>query len=602
MNAFDHASTTAPAKPRPAALAWADALAATGTIEAHPHRLLPHLIAARAKTHGAAPALLSDGECFTFAELDRRITAYAAWAIINHLGKGSRVALLMSNRPEYVAAWMGLSLAGVVTALINTNLTGPSLAHCLRLAEPDAVIVESKLLPAVQGCGVVWKSGLEPSILIHGEHPSLRRIDLEADYAAMPWKAELPVLSIDDKALLIYTSGTTGLPKAAHVSHRRILNWALWFKGMLGNTEADRMYDCLPLYHSVGGVVAVAATLVAGGSTVIADRFSASRFWDDIRRWQCTQVQYIGELCRYLLNTPPSDADGQHGLRVAVGNGLRADVWEAFRARFAIPQILEFYAATEGNFSLFNAEGRVGAIGRVPPFLRHRFPIAIVKHDAAREAPERGAAGLCIRAAIGEAGEAIARIGQGGNGSGRFEGYTDEAETGRKVLRNVFAEGDAWFRTGDLMRMDASGFYFFVDRIGDTFRWKGENVSTLEVANVLSGAPGVNDAVVYGVPVPGADGKAGMAFLDTVPDFDLEAFLAHGRARLPAYAVPLFIRLGRAAQLTETFKHRKQDLMREGFDPSASSDALFVLSPETKTYVTLDDTALQAIRGGAWRF
>ncbi len=591
------------AAPRAPSAAWLEALAATAAIEKNPDRLLCHLIGEQAQIRGSAPALLSDRESFSFSALSARIGAYARWANRQGLGKGDRVALMMSNRPEFVAIWLGLSSLGVVTALINASLTGRSLAHCLRVAHPSQVIVEAALVEAFSASEPDWSAQIRsPVVWCHGAgQPQLRRIDTELTASDDARPFEGPRVGIDDKALLIYTSGTTGLPKAAYVSHRRVLNWALWFKGLLGNSEADRMYNCLPLCHSVGGVVAVLATLVAGGSTVIAEKFSARRFWDDIHRWECTQVQYIGELCRYLLSTPPGDGDGDHGLRLACGNGLRADIWTNFQDRFRIPQIVEFYAATEGTFSLFNVEGKPGAIGRIPSYLRHRFPIAIVKFDVEAGAPLRGSDGLCIPVDKGEAGEAIGRIGEVGDASGRFEGYTEESETERKLLRDVFAKGDRWFRTGDLMRINAAGFYYFVDRIGDTFRWKGENVSTLEVANVLAAAPGVNDAVVYGVDVPGADGKAGMALVDTGDGFDLEALCRQARTQLPAYAVPLFVRIG-AAGLTGTFKHQKQDLVRQGFDPSWSGDAIFVLQAGEGSYRRLDAQLHAAICAGKVRF
>lgn len=585
-----------------ASVAWMEALAATAPIEKNPARLLSHVIAERAAIHGAAPALLSERECFSFSELNNRINSYAAWATSNGLQHGDRVALLMSNRPEYVAIWLGLTSAGVITALINTNLSGRSLAHCLELAQPRAIIAEPDLLNTLIVSAPDWSNQAErPEMWCHdAPHPMARELVLDLNAGVDHTLEDRVPVTINDTALLIYTSGTTGLPKAAKVSHRRILNWALWFKGMLGNTEADRMYDCLPLYHSVGGVVAVAATLAAGGSTVIAEKFSARGFWSDIRKWNCTQVQYIGELCRYLLNTPPTEQDGRHGLRLACGNGLRADVWDRFRERFAIPQIIEFYAATEGNFSLFNLDGKVGAIGRIPSYLRHRFPTAIIKYDTEEGRPFRDDDGRCVRAETGEAGEAIGRIGNGSDGSGRFDGYTDGRESDKKILRDVFEPGDAWFRTGDLMRLDAAGYYFFVDRIGDTYRWKGENVSTLEVANVLTLFPGVKDAVVYGVDVPGADGKAGMAFLDIVEGFDLEAFQTYAADHLPAYAVPRFLRLGTSASVTETFKHKKQDLVRDGYDPRSSNDPVFVLS--VGRYRQMNDAQYATIRTGGARF
>ena len=384
-------------------------------------------------------------------------------------------------------------------------------------------------------------------------------------------------VNIRDTALLIYTSGTTGLPKAAKVTHYRILQWSLWFAGLGNFSDNDRMYNCLPMYHSIGGVVAIGSVLVSGGSVVIADKFSAGRFWPEIVRWNCTLFQYIGELCRYLVNAPPSPDERNHKLRLCCGNGLRADIWTKFKERFAIPEIIEFYAASEGTFSLFNIEGEPGAIGHVPAFLAPRFPAVIVRYDAEREHPFRDERGHCVRCAPNEPGEALGRIGRStDNPEARFEGYVSEAETERKILRDVFEDGDAWYRTGDLMRMDERGFIYFVDRIGDTFRWKGENVSTLEVAEALSSCPGVLDIVVYGAAVPGVDGRAGMAAITVGEDFDLGQFGSLAQARLPAYARPLFIRLCPDIAKTETFKPKKQTLVSEGCDPGATQDPIYL--------------------------
>ena len=351
-------------------------------------------------------------------------------------------------------------------------------------------------------------------------------------------EAERRATTLADRALLIFTSGTTGLPKAAAVSHHRVVAWSHWFAGLADMRADDRMYDCLPLCHSVGGVAALAAALVNGGSVVIAEKFSASRFWGEVARWDCTIFQYIGELCRYLVAAPTSAAEKAHRLRLACGNGLSADVWRAFAERFGVPQILEFYASTEGNLTLYNVEGKVGAIGRQPPFLAARDAIALARFDSDKEAPWRGPDGFCARCGVDEVGEALGRIGR--EAGQRFEGYTEPAETEKKILRDVFAPGDAWMRTGDLMRRDREGFYYFVDRVGDTFRWKGENVATSEVAAALGRAPGVREAVVYGVAVPNADGKAGMAALtiDGEPDLEAIARAAQRPAPLRAAAVP----------------------------------------------------------------
>ena len=301
------------------------------------------------------------------------------------------------------------------------------------------------------------------------------------------------------------------------------------------------------------------------------------------------------------MKAPASEFERQHRLRLACGNGLRGDIWEEFQARFAIPQILEFYAATEGNFSLYNVEGKVGAIGRIPPLLAHRFPAAIVKVDPDSGSPVRGDDGLCIVCARNEAGEAIGRIGIADEGGGRFEGYTDKAETEKKILRDVVAKGDAWFRTGDLMRLDAQGFFHFVDRAGDTFRWKGENVATGEVNDAIRQCQGVRDATTYGVEVAGHDGRAGMSAIVIDDDFDVMAFADHLRARLPVYAHPLFVRISENLDATETFKQKKHQLAREGFDPAGVTDPLYFRDPVSGAYRPLKADDHARIVNGAIR-
>ena len=533
------------------------------------------------------PALVSDAQTLTYRALAERINRYARWALSSGIMPGDTVCLIMPTRPDYVAAWLGIGKVGGVVALINTKLVGQSLAHCVNVARANHIILASELAdvfetarPLLEGAPKIWND---------------KDVDValgKLDGGPLP-AAERPGVTINDRALLIYTSGTTGLPKAASISHRRILNWGGWFAGLTGASPGDRLYDCLPVYHSVGGVVAPCSMLFAGASVALAEKFSATNFWQDVARFDCTLFQYIGELCRYLLKAPASEFERQHRLRLACGNGLRGDIWERFQTRFAIPQILEFYAATEGNFSLYNVEGKVGAIGRIPPLLAHRFPAAIVKADPNDGAPLRGSDGLCIVCARNEPGEAIGRIGTADEGGGRFEGYTDKAETEKKILRDVFAKGDAWFRTGDLMRLDEQGFFHFVDRVGDTFRWKGENVATSEVNDAIRECKGVLDATTYGVAVAGHDGRAGMASIVIGEDFDLAAFAEHIAARLPVYAQPLFLRISASLDATETFKQRKHQLACEGFDPAVVSDPLYFRDSASGAYRALrpDDHA-----------
>jgi len=584
-----------------AAKSWLKAIELTSRIEADPSRLFADVVEDWSKRQPDRPALVSETGTFSYRALAERINRYARWAMSAGIEAGDTVCLIMPSRPDYIAAWLGITKVGGVVALINTRLVGLSLSHCINVADADHVILADELRN-------VFETALPylnrpPKIWIHGCHGNEAGIDAALDRLdgrPLP-PAERRAVTINDRALLIYTSGTTGLPKAASISHRRILNWGGWFAGLTAASTEDRLYDCLPVCHSVGGIVAPCSMLSAGGSVVLAEKFSASEFWHDIVRWDCTLFQYIGELCRYLLRAPPSEYETSHRLRLACGNGLRGDIWEAFQARFAIPQILEFYAATEGNFSLYNVEGKPGAIGRIPPLLAHRFPAAIVRVDMDSGAPLRGEDGLCIACARGEAGEAVGRIGTADEGGGRFEGYTDAGETEKKILRDVFARGDAWFRTGDLMKLDEAGFFHFVDRVGDTFRWKGENVATSEVNEAVADCPGVVDAATYGVAVPGADGRAGMVAVVAGDGFDLAQFRNHLSRRLPAYACPVVIRFCAALDTTETFKQKKQQLAREGLDPRLVTDPLFFRDPKSGAYRALDAASYAKILDGAIR-
>jgi fatty-acyl-CoA synthase len=305
-------------------------------------------------------------------------------------------------------------------------------------------------------------------------------------------------------------------------------------------------------------------------------------------------------LCRYLVNTPPDPREQRHRVRLACGNGLRPDVWDAFQRRFGIPRIVEFYAATEGNVMLFNFEGQPHAVGRLPPLLARHFPVAIVALDTATQQPIRGADGFCIACQPGESGEAVGKIARDpGQLGGRFDGYADTAQDEAKILRDVFVQGDAWFRTGDLLRQDARGYFYFVDRIGDTFRWKGENVSTTEVAETIGAFPGVGHAIVYGVTVPGHDGRAGMAAITVGPGFDLAALREHLANRLPSYAQPLFVRICEAIDLTSTFKPRKAELARDGFDRTRIRDVICFNDRERHAFVPLTAALYERICNGA---
>ncbi len=526
-----------------------------------------------------------DGREVTFGELGEQSHRVARWALAQGIGRGEVVALLMHNRPEYLSTWLGLARVGAITALINTNLTGEPLRHSIAVSGADHLILDRDLAANWTGARPD-DSTITEWLRFDGDALGGGR-DLDAALDAVsPAPVDRAVrrgMTTRDPLFFIYTSGTTGLPKAARFSHGRFLTVAVGLQALVGVRSDDRMYVTLPLYHTAGGVMAVGGSLLAGASVITTRRFSASRFWDHCVDHGATMFQYIGELCRYLVNSPSHPRERDHALRVCVGNGLRPDVWPTFRDRFAIPHIVEFYGATEGTASLFNLDDKVGAIGRLRPGVARRLGIHLVGYDVAADEIRRDAEGHVIPVAIGEPGEAITRI----TGLVPFEGYSDDEATERKILRNAFRDGDTYFRTGDLMRTDAEGYYYFVDRIGDTFRWKAENVSTAEVAAVVGGTPGVLEANVYGVEVKGQDGRAGMASVVVDDTFDLETFLQHVAANLAGYARPLFVRRLAEVEITATFKHRKREAVEEGFDPAVIGDDLWFLDAAQGCYVPL---------------
>lgn len=586
----DHQGAIPPCSSNQASRAWLRALELTAPIARHPGRTLSVVIEEAGSSYGDWPALLSDGQQYTYLTLAARVNQYARWTLTQGLAKGDVACILLNNQPEYAAMWLGITSVGAAVSLLNTNLEGASLAHCIREVAPKVLITSAALLPKLAGAlpclnprPAIWLLDAGGS-----EYPGI-----EPELSALPGDTldpdERRGTTIDDRALYIYTSGTTGLPKAANVSHARVMQWSHWFAGMMQVQPADRIFNCLPMYHSVGGVQVPGALLAVGGSVVIRERFSASQFWNDIRRWDCTIMQYIGELCRYLLHSPPSSGDTGHRIRLACGNGLAPEIWEPFRDRFRIPQILEFYAATEGSVSLFNVEGRPGSIGHIPGYLAHRYAPVLVVFDVETGEPARNADGLCIRCAPNQPGEAISRAtGDPSNISSRFEGYTNRDASEKRILRDVFEAGDAWIRTGDLMRKDERGYFYFVDRVGDTFRRKGENVACSEVAEAIAAYRGVRHANVYGVPVPGAEGRVGMAALVADRELDLEGLRGHIAGRLPSYARPLFLRIRGGVELTGTFKYSKTELVKQGYDPSQTADELYFDHPETGSFVRLD--------------
>jgi fatty-acyl-CoA synthase len=546
-----------------------------------------------------APAILYANRIVTWREFDRGANRFADWGRQEGIKRGDVVALFLENCPEYLMAWIGLNKLGAVAALINCNLKGVPLAYSIAIAKAKAVIVGAELCPAlaevaraIDPMPAVWSLG--------GKVGNAGDLDA-ALAAASPERPDAGVragLTAKDNALYIYTSGTTGMPKAANFSHFRMLFMMYGFAGALKTKSSDRTYVTLPLYHATGGICAVGMTLTAGGAVIIKKKFSVHEFWHDVRDQRATLFAYVGELCRYLLNAPPDPRDGMHQLRGCTGNGLRPEIWVPFQKRFRVPRIVEFYGATEGNVSMLNYDNVVGAVGRVPRYMRGLFPVRLLRFDLSTEQPVRGADGFCIACEPGEVGEAIGGISdRPGRG---FEGYTAKADTQKKILRDVFEKGDLWFRTGDLLKQDRDGYFYFVDRLGDTYRWKGENVATSEVAEALSAVPGIAEVNVYVVDVPGCDGRAGMAAVVAKNGFDPEGLAQ--RIGLPPYARPLFLRLRPALEITGTFKLKKAELVKQGFDPAVIPDPLYWFDPAAARYRPLTPQAHAAIVAGQVKF
>jgi fatty-acyl-CoA synthase len=545
----------------------------------------------------ARPAIRFEGRSLTYGEMDALANRVADWALDEGFLPGEAVAVFLPNRLDYLAIWYGLTKVGVVAALINNQLVGAPLAHCVDVSGARHCIVDDVTASALDAAAntiqrpvTVWTLGQAAA---GGVRDLAAAIGVRS--AERPGRSIRRAMRARDTALLIYTSGTTGLPKPARVTHVRAGLYMRGFAGATGARPNDRIYVTLPLYHAVGGLCATGAALLNGGSVILRTGFSASRFWDDIAAEGATMFVYIGELCRYLVNHAPVPAERAHRLRLAFGNGLGGDIWATMEERFGVPRILEFYGATEGNVSLFNFDGTRGALGRVAPYLAFLFKVELARFDPETEAPARGPDGFCIRAAPGEVGECLGVIAS--SARTEFAGYLNKADSDKKVLRDAFKKGDRWFLTGDLMRRDRDGYFYFVDRVGDTFRWKGENVSTREVEGALLAEPAVKQAIVYGVAVPHQDGRAGMATLVVDETFDLAAFRTRIEAALPPYALPLFLRLAPALATTGTFKPRKIDLAAEGFDPAAVKDRLY-FHDHADGFVPLTPALHQRIVGG----
>lgn len=551
-------------------------------------------------------AVLYEDTQLTYFQFNAWINRIADYLSSIGLKKGDVVAVNVENRPELLATVVACAKLGVCAALINTSQRGKVLVHSFNLVKPKAAVIGAELTDAVDEVRgdleleadrfycFADQDTLENAGTVPDGYRNLATLvqDCSSENPSSASK-----IFLNDPLFYIYTSGTTGLPKAVVFNHGR------WWKAYGGFgfsavrlNQNDRMYCTLPFYHATGMVIAWGSAIAAAGGLVIARKFSASRFWEDIRRYDCTAFGYVGELCRYLNEQPPKPNDLDNRVHVIVGNGLRPSIWKDFKSRFGIDRVVELYASSEGNVAFTNVFNFDNTVGFSP------VSYAIVKYDKEQEAPIRGSNGYMKKCAKGEPGLMIGEI----TDKTPFDGYTDKEKTEKSIFRDVFTKGDAWFNTGDMMKDIGFRHAQFVDRLGDTFRWKGENVSTTEVEQILDGFDGVVETVVYGVEIPNTNGRAGMAQIrvdGTHGDFDFAGLCAYLSKELPAYAVPVFLRINeQEMETTGTFKHQKNKLKEQNYDLAQQDNPVYVLLPKETCYQQLNAELQADIDGGKFRF
>ena len=540
-------------------------------------------------------AIEFEDKSYTYSDLDKESNQVANWAIKKGYKTGDVVALLMENKPEFIFIWLGLSKLGITIACLNNNIKSKSLAHCIQTSKSKSLILSSDLIDNYSSAEDLIDDQL--SVYVSGDKvQGFENIDDDNEKNTnRPNSSIRKTLTNSESLFYIYTSGTTGLPKASNFSHQKFAVGSGLQMFSLNMKSTDKTYLVLPLYHATGGVVGLGSTLFTGGTVVLRKKFSVEKFWEDCAKYNVTVITYIGELFRYLISAPKNEFEKQHNIRGMYGNGLRPDVWKVVQDRFGINNIIEFYGASEGNVSLTNVDSRFGSIGRIPPYAKNALPTKIVKFDVVNEKVVRNEDGFCIECEDDEAGEVIGLIPNEDKFSGKFEGYTDKEATAKKILKDVFEKGDQWFSSGDLLKRDKDGYYFFVDRIGDTFRWKSENVATSEVSEAISTFAGVKEANVYGVLVPGEDGRAGMASIVPGEEFSINGLYEHLSQHLPKYSIPVFIRISKEIEVTGTFKYKKTDLVKDGFDPSVVKDQMYYASTSENDYIGLDANVFKKI-------
>ena len=539
-------------------------------------------------------AIICEGETVTWLELNQRANRVADRLSAQGIGHGDCVSLFMQNRIEFVVQLLGITKLGAIGGLINTNLTKQQLKHCITLTESKKCIFGEELTAELNEIReeLSLQDGADYLFVRdNGTQPAPNwAVELDSNDDSLSDSNPAGDIEIGNTAFYIFTSGTTGLPKAAKFSHRRLIPTAAMAAHLvLRIDQKDRMYNCLPLYHGTGLAIGLASAFTAGASTVLRRKLSVSAFWDDVREFNCTSFVYIGEFLRYLLSQPELPQDKENPVRAIIGNGLRPDIWHTFKNRYDIERIGEFYGASEGNAgfaNVFNKDCTVG-LGTAPA--------VIVAYDVANDEIIRDDNGFCIEVPTGEPGLLLIEI----TSKSEFEGYTSKESSDKKVIRNALTEGDSYFNSGDLMKVVDVGFawgqkhYQFVDRVGDTFRWKSENVSTNEVGELINQHEDIIFTNVYGVEIPGTDGRAGMAAIVLreglqLQDMDIESISSHIQQNLPGYARPVFLRLLTELPTTSTHKLQKNDLRDQAFHLDQVAENLLVLRPGDEVYTRLN--------------
>ncbi|KAK4046689.1 hypothetical protein OIV83_005892 [Microbotryomycetes sp. JL201] len=566
------------------------------------------------KKRGDAECYACEDQSLSWNEVQIRVNQTANWLLSRGIKSGDTIALFMPNKPAYPIIWLACLAINVLPAFINYNLTDEGLAHCILVAKARLIIYESDYSQPISEVAEHLKQKAPGTEFVRWVDRFSNPSEKVADVAGSSTIDEQTLAAqssdkVDSKyrrdidfqspACLIYTSGTTGLPKAAIVTHGRSATAFNMWTHLNRFNDKTRIYTPMPLYHSTAALLAVGVAWTCGATVIIGRKFSASRFWEDVRQHDANVVQYVGEVLRYLLAVPPSPKDKEHNVKMAYGNGCRPDVWNKFRDRFGVQTIAEFFASSEGNGSLFNynsnelGAGAVGHEGTLARFARRKKQV-LVRVDPLTEEPARDKNGFCQRTNADEPGEMLCQIIEDSPFQNFAGYYGNEAGTNKKILKDVFVKGDKYFRTGDLLYRTKEGYYYFADRLGDTFRWKSENVSTQSVAEALGAV--VDEANVYGAQVPNHEGRAGCAAIPSTSQIDLDKIATHVRKALPKYAQPLFIRVVQKVDVNGTSKQVKVQLRNEGIDPEKVQDPLYWL--KDGKYVKFGKNEFEAIKAG----